>query len=140
MIEKGWADLGKGRKGFQQLCSAWVAGRTEEMKFYLITNKQIISLDFLAVQFERPFSPLLCFLPAHRLCLIPAIAGNCSGILFSFAFICIEYFFLSHMHGKCFQFILAQKCSGPTLISLTPSLHHYKSISSIAAASNFLQT
>lgn len=46
MIEKAWADLGKDRKGFQQLCSAWVAGRMEKRKFYLITNKQIISLDF----------------------------------------------------------------------------------------------
>jgi len=45
VIEKGWAALGKDRKGFQQLCSARVAERMEKRKFYLITNKQIISLD-----------------------------------------------------------------------------------------------
>lgn len=46
MVVKGWADLGKDRKGFQQLCSDWVSGRMEERKFYLLTNKQIISVDF----------------------------------------------------------------------------------------------
>lgn len=46
MVVKGWADLGKDRKGFQQLSSNWVSGRMEERKFYLLTNKQIISVDF----------------------------------------------------------------------------------------------
>lgn len=46
MIEKGWADLGKDRKGFQQLCHAWVVGRMEKRKFALITNTQNITLDF----------------------------------------------------------------------------------------------
>lgn len=82
MVVKGWADLGKDRKGFQQLCSDWVSGRMEKRKLYLITNKQIISVDFYECSLKGRIWPLPVLSP-HTQILIPALSGSSSGILFS---------------------------------------------------------